>query len=463
MAKAAVHLPPVRAEIVELSTGNRISPQNFQVRVDVRARELKALGVATGDRVYLLASFRLDFLVDLFALMTLRVVVGIGDREQVNFEREAIERQIAPGFSIIDGHVRKNTVVSEPKLPPDTAFIIFTSGTSALPKAVVHTYENLAFRFESARSALGDAVMDTTISFLPLHFAHGLIGICLSSLFQSRRFLLPPDLSIASFSRASDWIDEYKVTFLSGTPATWNLLLRLSKPPQMGTLRRVQMASALATTQQFLDLRRWSGCDVWNAYGTSETASWVSDRLIDDNTAPDSVGDGSRWRARFEIVNPDSNGRGEVRIHTRSLFAGYLGADLKERDFFDSGDLGWLDEKGSLRLEGRLVRMINLGGLKVSPEEIELRLREQSGVEDAIVLATPSESGIGEIGTMMVLREGSLDSALPEILKGLKQTLSPHKIPTVWRVVEKIPRRSNGKPDLKEIGLLWQTLLKTPS
>ena len=185
----------------------------------------------------------------------------------------------------------------------------------------------------------------------------------------------------------------------------------------------------------------------------------MSDCRIDTNTAHDAVGDGSAWGARFEILSPDAAGRGEVRIYTRSLFAGYLGEKLEPRPFFDTKDIGWIDDKGILRLEGRLVRVINMGGLKISPEEVELRLRESADVSDAFVLSTPSASGISGVGALVVLREGTdLKSTLAQLIEGLRKTLSPHKIPTVWKAIDKIPRRSNGKPDLKEIGLQWEKL-----
>ncbi len=452
-------LPPIRAEIIELQSGKRTSPSEFQEKVRARAQFLQTLGIQPRDRVALVAVHGLDFLEDLFALIELRAVPCILEQSHTARERETIETMIRPQFFVDRKKVEKRVADNGPALPENTALIIFTSGTSSTPKAVVHKYENLAFRFEAARQALGESSMEVMIALLPLHFAHGLFGICMASLFHSRCLLLPPDLSIATFSQTARWVDEYGVTFLSGTPATWNLILRFSKPPQAKTLRRVQMASAHAASKLFSDLRQWAGCDVWNVYGTSETASWMSDYRVDVSTPPDAVGDGSAWGARFEILSPDQAGRGEVRVYTRSLFAGYLGDELKPRPFFDTKDVGWIDEHGVLRLEGRMVRVINMGGLKVSPEEVELRLRESSDVVDAFVLSIPSLSGVSGIGGLVVLREGvELKACLPGLIESLRKTLSAHKIPTVWKATDEIPRRSNGKPDLKEIGLQWEKL-----
>lgn len=437
-------LPSVRADIVELASGRKTKPEEFQARVLARSQELVNRGVSAKDLVYLPATFDVGFLVEFFALLEIGAVACLADRDQTAAEREAIENMLQPGRL---------------ELPDGAALIIFTSGTSATPKAVVHTYENLAFRFESSRLAIGEVAMESTIVLLPLHFGHGFLGVCLSALFQGKQLLLPPDLSMPTFSKVGQWVDEYGITFLSGTPATWSFLLRFSKPPVQRSLRRVQIASAHAASKQFSSLQTWAGCDVWNVYGTSETASWVSDCLMDSATPPNAVGNGKNWRSQFEILNPDQNGHGEVRIHTRSLFYGYLGEKLEARTSFDTKDLGWIDEDGRLRLEGRMVRVINLGGLKVSAEEVELRLRENSEIADAFVLSAPSVSGLSSVGALLVLREGlALGAVIPRLVEDLRRTLSPHKIPTVWKSISSIPRRSNGKPDLKEIGLQWDKL-----
>lgn len=442
------------AEIVELETGLVISVNDLQGRVQTRRSEYSAKGVVTGERVMLFAWSEVEFFVSLFALQELGAIPFIIDPFQTASELRALNIYISPHW-IIDRSMQKHSAETRPPLPADTAMVLFTSGSSALPKAVIHRYENLTARFASARRAIPTEDRQRALCALPLHFGHGLIGVALQTLQDGKTLALAPKLDLQQAAKVGQWIDQYAIEFVSGTPASWSLIARFSSPPKQATLRRLQLASAHATKKLFSDIARWGGVPVFHCYGLSETASWISDARVDLAAEEFPVGSGEQWGTRFR-TDPD----GLIYVATESLFAGYWGdwtPQAVRTEWYNTGDLGHIRHDGQLVLTGRIKRQINRGGLKVSPEEVETAILETGMVKEVVVLESKqsNETDVGAI-TAVVVAESHFDRSvlIQNLEKSLREVLSPAKIPSNWRFMDRIPRRSNGKPDLTEIGLM---------
>lgn len=443
------------AEIVELESGKIASAEELQQNVEKRRNEYAQAGVVRGERVLLYAAPQIDFFVTLFALQDLGAVPFVVDSFQTSAEQLGMTSIVGPHW-IVDGLLKKHIATSKPPLPQDTAMVLFTSGTSAAPKAVIHRYQNLASRFNSARRAIPAEQRQKVLCVLPLHFGHGLLGIALQAIQDGKTLVLAPKLDLQQAAKVGDWIDTYGIDFLSGTPASWSLIARFSPPPQKGSLRRVQLASAHTTKKLFSEISHWAGAPVFHCYGLTETASWISDAAVDLGEDEFPVGDGSLWETQFRI-----DSIGQIQVATKSLFAGYWGewtSETAQPEWYNTGDLGHLRSDGQLLLTGRLKRQINRGGVKVSPEEVEAAILETGLVREVVVVeaSTAHQSDVSSIAAIVIAEASSDREALIQALEAkLRIVLSASKIPSSWRFVDRIPRRSNGKPDLVEIGLLF--------
>ncbi|MDZ4084156.1 MAG: long-chain fatty acid--CoA ligase [Bdellovibrionales bacterium] len=444
----------IKSEIVELESGKTASAEALQQSVEERRKDYAQAGVAPGERILLYAWPGIDFFVSLFAIQEIGAVPFIVDSFQTSAEQLAMTSATSPHW-VVDRSLQKHSATTKPPLPQDTAMVLFTSGTSAAPKAVIHRHENLTSRFESARRAIPLAERQKALCVLPLHFGHGLIGIALQTIQDGKSLVLAPKLDLQQASKVGEWIDAYGIDFVSGTPASWSLIARFSPPPRQASLQRVQLASAHTTKKLFSEIAQWAKAPVFHCYGLTETASWISDASVDLEADEFPVGTGERWETQFRI---DSNG--QIQVGTKSLFAGYWGEwtpGTAQPDWYNTGDLGHLRADGQLLLTGRLKRQINRGGVKVSPEEVELAILE-TGLVSEVVVVEASMAHQGDVSSIaaVVIAEAATDreALIQNLETKLRIVLSASKIPSSWRFVDRIPRRSNGKPDLVEIGLL---------
>jgi acyl-CoA synthetase (AMP-forming)/AMP-acid ligase II len=450
--------PPIfqiKSELVELETGKTYSAIELQQQIAARRLAYKNAGVVAGDRVMLVAWPCADFFIALFALQQVGAIPFVADSFQTASEQQAMKTSISPHW-IIDRSLQKHSAEARPPLPADTAMVLFTSGTSALPKAVIHRHENLLARLSSAGRAIPIGNRQKALCTLPLHFGHGLIGIALQALQDATTLVLAPKLDLHQASKTGEWIDQYAIDFVSGTPASWSLIVRFSPPPRLPRLKRVQLASAHATKKLFSQIANWSRAPVFHCYGLTETASWISDAPVDLNAEEFPVGNGELWNTRFR-----TDSEGQIHVATKNLFAGYWGdwtPQLPRPEWYGTGDLGYLRDDGQLVLTGRHKRQINRGGLKVSPEEVENAILETAMVKEVVVIEAPraGDSDVSSIAAVLVAdAEFDRTVLIQNLEKRLREVLSPAKIPSNWHFVDRIPRRTNGKPDLIEIGLMF--------
>lgn len=445
----------IKSELIELETGKTFSADELQQQVAARRIAYANAGVVVGDRVMLFAWPCADFFIALFALQQLGAIPFVVDAFQTASEQQAMKASISPHW-VIDRSLQKHPAEARPPLPPDTAIVLFTSGTSALPKAVIHRHENLVARLSSAGSAIPVGNRQKVLCTLPLHFSHGLIGIALQTLQDATTLVLAPKIDLQQASKTGEWIDQHAIEFVSGTPASWSLIVRFSPPPRLPSLKRVQLASAHATKRLFSEIAEWSRAPVFHCYGLTETASWISDAPVDLSAEEFPVGDGELWGTQFR-----TDSEGQIHVATNSLFAGYWGdwsPQLSKAEWYGTGDLGYLRDDGQLVLTGRHKRQINRGGLKVSPEEVEVAILETAMVKEVVVIEAPRADGsdVSSIAAVLVA-DAEFDRAvlIQNLEKRLREVLSPAKIPSNWHFVDRMPRRSNGKPDLIEIGLMF--------
>jgi acyl-CoA synthetase (AMP-forming)/AMP-acid ligase II len=245
------------------------------------------------------------------------------------------------------------------------------------------------------------------------------------------------------------------VTWYSAVPTIHQLLLaradKSARPAGADKLRFIRSCSASLPPQVMADLETAFGAPVLQAYGMTEAAHQMSSNPLPPGTRlPGSVGRGTD----VGIGIMDAEGRllpagerGEVVIQGPNVVSGYentpeANATAFTDGWFRTGDQGVLDENGYLTLTGRLKEMINRGGEKISPREIDEVLLAHPAVAEAVCFGMPHVTWGEEVAAAVVVREAATEQ---ELLAHCKERLADFKRPKVIHIVEAIPRTATGK------------------
>src|SRR5262245_6190237 len=360
-----------------------------------RAAVLSRRGIARGSLVAIMHGGSARFLADLFAVWQVGATAACLDPTLTASERKVLVRFMEPAVLLLDeaaGRCEFDAPALDliAELPAtaeapgtgfeldDPAIVLFTSGTTGQPKGAVLTFRALLTRVRLNAQAIGEAALARTLVTLPSHFGHGLIGNTLTPLLSGGTIVLPARGRPLAHSLGT-MLDEHAITFMTSVPALWQLALRTSPPPRRGALVRVHVGSAPLATRLWSDIAAWSGAEVVNCYGLTETANWfagASSRR--EGIAEGQVG--KPWGGVAAVLDAAGivrdKGEGEIVLRSPSMMLGYLRRpDLTEAAYHEgwyrTGDRGHVNDRGEIRLTGRIKDEINRAGFKVQPSEID--------------------------------------------------------------------------------------------
>jgi acyl-CoA synthetase (AMP-forming)/AMP-acid ligase II len=348
------------------------------------------------------------------------------------------------------------------------ALILFTSGTTGDPKGVVHTRRSLDARWADLRASLGVRPFRRTLCLLPTHFGHGLICNALYPWLSGCDLLLLPPFQPDVIMRLGSIVDEHGITFLSSVPAMWLLALKTARPPRRASLERVICGSAPLSAAVWSRIQGWAGTrDVLNAYGITETASWVAGTTIPDANPQDGL-IGVGWGTDVRILTSGTTAAppgetpqvavgqiGYVWLRTRALMRGYLGRDdltaaVVRDGWLSTNDLGFVDDRGYLFLTGREREEINRGGLKIYPGDVDAVAMRHDAVLDACAFGFAHPIYEQAVGIALVMSRGDPDT-LRHLYDLLAAHLAPHQLPERWWILDAIPRSSRGKVNRQSV------------
>lgn len=426
--------------LLEYSTGAEIEGGDLRRAVAVRARELRAQGISEGKRILLTQGNTIPFFIDLLALWELRACAVPVDPSSPATELRAIAAHCETAEAPESGE----------------ALILYTSGTSGgTPKAVVHSFDSVAARLDALAEAIPVGDLGVSACLLPTHFGHGLLGNSLFPLLNGQRLVLLPAFSFDSVTVLNEVVDLRSVTFFSTVPAVWEILSRFSVPaPLSRTLRRVHCASAPFSPESHRFARQWSGrAQVTNVYGLTEVGSWTAGTV--DDAIPEEGLVGKPWGA--EVRAGTLEAPSEVLLKTKAIMCKYLGNPsltaqaLDSEGWFHTGDVGYVDVSGQLRLLGRSGDVINQAGMKIYPEEIEAVIRSLDGVRDVCVFAVPHDVAGETVAAAVVFEPGYAEHSLDALDARCRERLRRSKVPSRWFALEEIPRSVRGKVIRDEI------------
>jgi acyl-CoA synthetase (AMP-forming)/AMP-acid ligase II len=351
----------------------------------------------------------------------------------------------------------------EPEWRPETAdraqaaLLLHTSGTTARPKLVPLTERNLCSSATAVASALELTPEDRGLAVMPLFHIHGLVASVLAPIAAGSTVVCSPGFDPLQFAA---WLEACRPTWYTAVPTMHMAVLeqvRASAPGPRG-LRLVRSSSAALPLLVADALEDVFDTPVLEAYGMTEAAhQMAANPLPPDERKPGSVG----RAAGPEIAVLDESGAhlaagavGEVAVRGPTVFSGYEGnSDANRASFTDgwfrTGDQGFLDEDGYLFLRGRLKEIINRGGEKVSPGEVEEALRAHPSVADAVAFAQPHVR-LGEtVAAAVVPSRGDADAqALKEFASS---RLAPFKVPATVVFLDELPKGPTGK--VQRVGL----------
>jgi acyl-CoA synthetase (AMP-forming)/AMP-acid ligase II len=337
----------------------------------------------------------------------------------------------------------------------DTALILHTSGSTGRPKRVPLSHANLSISARNVARSYALGPDDVSLCVMPLFHVHGLVASTLATLATGGTVVVPGKFSPLSFWRIAR---DHAVTWYSAVPTLHQLLLARAdsdvaagRPPGAERLRFIRSCSASLAPQVMHDLEAAFGAPVLEAYGMTEAAhQMASNPLPPAKRKPGSVGRGTD----VQISIMDANGqhlqpgaRGEVVIQGPNVIRGYennpeANATSFVDGWFRTGDQGVLDADGYLTLVGRIKELINRGGEKISPREIDEVLLAHPAVAEAVCFGVAHPTWGEEVAAAVVLREPATEA---DLLAFCRERLADYKRPKHIHITETIPRTATGK------------------
>jgi acyl-CoA synthetase (AMP-forming)/AMP-acid ligase II len=352
-----------------------------------------------------------------------------------------------------------------PAGPDDIALILHTSGTTARPKIVPLLHRNLAASARHIEASLALSSRDRCLNVMPLFHIHGLVAAISSSLAAGASVWCAPGFDALRFF---GWLDSVKPTWYTAVPTMHQAILaraeRNADVIERAQLRLIRSSSASLPPQVMVQLTETFSCPVIESYGMTEAAhQMTSNPLPPRAQKPGSVGvaSGPEVRIAHEVEDRlmPMGATGEVVISGPNVTPGYEGnPDANRKSFFEAdgkrwfrtGDQGAFDSEGYLGLTGRLKEIINRGGEKVSPLEVDAVLMDHPAVVQVVTFALPHPKLGEEVAAAVVLAEG--ESATERDIRDFAASrLADFKVPRKVVILAEIPKGATGK--LQRIGL----------
>lgn len=348
--------------------------------------------------------------------------------------------------------------------PDDVAMILHTSGTTSRPKRVPLRHRNLAASAANIIATYQLNPADTALCVMPLFHIHGIVASMLATLASGGTVVCPEGFSALEFWR---WVESYRPTWYSAVPTMHQMLLARAERNQeiirAHPFRFIRSSSAPLPPVVLERLESVFGAPVLEAYGMTEAShQMASNPLPPRPHKAGTVGYG----VGVDVAVMDENGallpagaRGEIVIRGANVIDGYennpdANATAFTNGWFRTGDQGAIDADGYLALTGRLKELINRGGEKISPLEIDDVLLRHPAVAEALAFAVPHKTLGEDIHAAVVLKVPTTEADLREHCAA---RLAEFKVPRQFHILEEIPRGATGKPQrinlAKQLGL----------
>ncbi|MCK0149221.1 acyl--CoA ligase [Marivita sp. S6314] len=379
--------------------------------------------------------------------------------------------QPAGTFKLVADGAAGSAVPASDPTDDDVALILHTSGTTSRPKIVPLLQSNVAASAHNIAASLNLTAADRCLNVMPLFHIHGLVAAVSASLSVGASIWCAPGFDALRFF---GWMKDAQPTWYTAVPTMHQAILTRAKRNQdvidAVPLRFLRSSSASLPAQVMEALQETFKAPVIEAYGMTEAAHQMCCNPF-DRQKPGAVGvaAGPEVRIAHEAENQLIDGTGEVVISGPNVTPGYeSNPEANAKNFFEAGgqrwfrtgDQGAFDADGFLHLTGRLKEIINRGGEKVSPLEVDGVLLDHPAIAQVVTFAVPHPKLGEEVAAAVVLAEGS-EASERDIREFAASRMADFKVPRKVVILDDIPKGATGK--MQRIGLAEKLGLGEPA
>ncbi len=455
-----------------ISDGREISFNDCGLSLRATAGRLKQSGIGQGDRVVICAPNSPELAIAYFAIHAVgAVAIPVHPDSPEDSLRFVVEDCLAklvlfgarrpplpiPAANLSDFVLRPHQAGEPLKIEcalDDVADILYTTGTTGRKKGVVLTHLNIASAALNINAFLQTSVNDVEVVPVPLSHSFGLGRLrCWAQTGNT----LVLEAGMNNPAGVLKTILDSRASGLSLVPAGFELMLKMTGDrlgEARGHLRYIEIGSAPmrpATRQKLMTLLPHTR--ICHHYGLTEASRAMFTEFHADADKPGAIGKPS---PNVEAEIRDDAGRrlgpgekGEIIVRGGMVMREYwrdpeLTSKVLSEHGFHTGDLGYMDKDGYFYLVGRQSDIINVGGFKVSPEEVEAELNKFNGVEESACVGVPDPRGVtGECVKAYLVSKSEIDAR--DLIRWLRNRIEEYKIPSVFDRVEVIPKTASGK------------------
>lgn len=501
LVAAAVRRSPHSCALVVTAERVPVSYRELTRLVDELAAQLTAGGLRAGDRVALRSGSNAEFVVGLLAASRADLVVAPLDPALPVTEQRARSEAVGARAVLVD-HLEDGAAASEgvpwweiavnvgpsdtaptvglnvtaaperdvstPQgLRDDDAMIMFTGGTTGVPKMVPWTRHNIAGSVAAIIAGYGLGERDSTVAVMPLYHGHGLLAALLATLASGGSVLLPAG---GRFSAHTFWddVEAVRATWYTAVPTIHQILLeraRTEQPAGTPALRFIRSCSAPLTAETAQALLDTFCAPVVCAFGMTEATHQVATTAVEgagnsENPCATPGLVGRSTGPEIRIVGPDgqplpAGAVGEVWLRGPTVVRGYLGdPSITDANFtqgwLHTGDLGTKAAAGDLIIRGRIKELINRGGEKISPERVEAVLAGHPDVLEVAVFGRP-DTLYGETVAAVIVPRGSAAPTADELTSFCRERLAPFEVPAGFQQAAELPHTAKGSLDRRAV------------
>lgn len=484
IAAKRAELTPDKTAFRDLTLGTCLSYRQLDDNASRVAALLAKKGVQAGDRIAVLCRNRIEFFELLFACGKLGAVLTplnwrmpasellplVQDAEPTlvffGAEDASVAAELGAPSSLIGFDVSGSigyAALRDAALPQatrklwpaaDTWYLLYTSGTTGKPKAVIQTYGMAIANYVSIRQGMSISADDVSLNYLPLFHTAGINLVTVPTLIEGGEVLVVPGFEIDT---VIDLLAKGALDTFFGVPAVYQ---QISLHPAFNDLDLSQLRSCGCggapmpddLIERFLE----RGVRVCNGMGMTETGPTVF--LMDEPMVEHKIGSVGKPQFLAAVRIVDSEGRdvatgesGELWFGGPNVTPGYWNSEdataesFAEGGWLKSGDIGRQDEEGYYYIVGRIKDMFISGGENVYPAEVENVLAGHPDVLEAAVVASADKKW-GEVGCAYLLaRPGHAMPAENEIIAYCRERLAAYKVPKHFLEVTDFPRTAAGK------------------
>ena len=332
----------------------------------------------------------------------------------------------------------------------DLAAVLFTGGTTGIPKGVMLSHQNLLASAHTIARQERSTEADRVLCFLPLNHVFGQVHVMLSTVLTAGSLVLMPAFDLEEVLHS---LEHLEVTKFYAVPTIYvRLLGQKDIGKLLGKVRYTFSAAASMALELVREWRKKTGLAIHEAYGMTESAAMVTY----NHYYRHKVGSVGTPVGAVEVAIMDPMGEpveqgqeGEICIQGPNIMQGYLNRPEETKDafwgpWFRSGDIGLIDEEGYVFIVDRLKDMIITGGENVYPREVEELLYELPQVDECSVVGLPDRE-YGERVTAVIKLKPGAELEPDKIKEFLRARLAPFKVPKAFKVLKDLPKSATGK------------------